>query len=166
MKGNKIFVLIVAIVVVLAILVFVNFDRGEVVGGDRDKHGCLIGAGFSWNPPEQECVREWVLPDSEEQRYQVVDFKTCEDAGYPVGESYPRQCWTPSGRHFVEDIEGDPWDLDGISLAYVPESGGYACFGCGPDKDGMAICIDPAPTVQFIDETEDFRCDGFEVVRG
>lgn len=78
---------------------FVQGENGQVIGGDRDEHGCLGPAGFSWNEEEQECVREW---EEGEARYQVIDFTTCADAGYAVGESYPRQCWTPSGRHFVE----------------------------------------------------------------
>ena len=37
----------------------------------------------------------------------IATFEECVQAGYPVGESYPRQCWTPDGRHFVEEIEQD-----------------------------------------------------------
>lgn len=38
----------------------------------------------------------------------VTNFEECERAGYPVGESYPRQCWTPDGRHFVEEVFNPP----------------------------------------------------------
>ena len=34
----------------------------------------------------------------------ISNFEECAAAGYPVGESYPRQCWTPGGKHFIEDI--------------------------------------------------------------
>jgi len=34
----------------------------------------------------------------------ISNFEECASAGFAVGESYPRQCWTPDGRHFVEDI--------------------------------------------------------------
>ncbi len=34
----------------------------------------------------------------------VTDFDSCVAAGYPVAESYPRQCRTPDGRMFVEDV--------------------------------------------------------------
>ena len=36
---------------------------------------------------------------------QIANFEQCVRAGYSVGESYPRQCWTPDGRHFVEEIK-------------------------------------------------------------
>jgi hypothetical protein len=31
----------------------------EIVGGDIDEHGCLIGAGYSWCEPKGICLREW-----------------------------------------------------------------------------------------------------------
>ncbi len=34
----------------------------------------------------------------------VLSFEECVAAGYPVMESYPRQCRTPDGRLYVEDI--------------------------------------------------------------
>jgi hypothetical protein len=36
---------------------------------------------------------------------QVKSFVECEAAGYPVAESHPRQCRTPDGTLFVEEIE-------------------------------------------------------------
>jgi hypothetical protein len=35
----------------------------------------------------------------------IRSFKECVDAGYRVGESYPRQCFTPDGRNFTEEIK-------------------------------------------------------------
>jgi len=39
----------------------------NAIGGDKDEHGCLITAGYSWNETEEKCVREW---ESGEARYQ------------------------------------------------------------------------------------------------
>lgn len=36
----------------------------------------------------------------------VSSFRECEERGYPVMESYPRQCRGPEGRVFTEDVEG------------------------------------------------------------
>ena len=41
----------------------------------------------------------------------VTDFISCAQAGYPLMESYPRQCRTPDGRVFVEQITLDKSDL-------------------------------------------------------
>jgi hypothetical protein len=35
----------------------------------------------------------------------IDSFEECAAAGYPVMESYPAQCRTPDGRHFVQDVE-------------------------------------------------------------
>lgn len=31
------------------------------IGGDRDAHGCLPAAGYSWCARENSCVRPWEL---------------------------------------------------------------------------------------------------------
>ena len=41
---------------------------------------------------------------SKKENITVVSFETCEKAGYPVMESYPRQCKTPDGRTYAEEI--------------------------------------------------------------
>jgi len=43
----------------------------------------------------------------------ITNFEECAREGYPVGESYPRQCWTPDGKHFVEDITENPLPIPG-----------------------------------------------------
>ncbi len=30
-----------------------------LVGGDRDEHGCIGSAGYTWCEPKQKCLREW-----------------------------------------------------------------------------------------------------------
>ncbi len=34
----------------------------------------------------------------------ISNFEECVKAGYPVMESYPRQCTVPGGRFFVEQV--------------------------------------------------------------
>jgi len=102
MKKNLIFIvtiLIIGIVILSYALFFNSKKTSNSLGGERDEHGCLIPAGYSWNETEQECVREW---ETSEEKYQVNNFESCLDAGYPVLESLPRQCRTPSGRTFTE----------------------------------------------------------------
>lgn len=38
----------------------------------------------------------------------IMSFEDCEAAGYPVMESYPRQCALPDGRVYAEEIEVFP----------------------------------------------------------
>lgn len=41
----------------------------------------------------------------EVDRVEITNFEECVAAGNPVMESFPRQCRTGEGDHFVEDIE-------------------------------------------------------------
>jgi hypothetical protein len=31
----------------------------KLIGGDKDKHGCLTGAGYSWCEVKNKCLRVW-----------------------------------------------------------------------------------------------------------
>jgi len=75
------------LVVVVGFVIISSGDDEQVIGGDREEHGCLVGAGYSWNEGELSCIREW---ESGEGRYQVTSFVRCEAAGYDVMESFPR----------------------------------------------------------------------------
>jgi len=35
---------------------------------------------------------------------EILSFKDCENAGFPILESYPRQCSAPNGKIFVEEL--------------------------------------------------------------
>ena len=116
------------------------------IGGERDEHGCLGAAGYTWNETELSCVREWL---DGETRYQVTNFYTCESAGYPMMESYPRQCKAPNGDVFTEEIseESKYCEIDSDCIVFgedgdcncgcynkdaLPTSTGGACFCAAP----------------------------------
>ncbi|KKT96360.1 MAG: hypothetical protein UW98_C0046G0006 [Parcubacteria group bacterium GW2011_GWC2_45_15] len=48
----------------------------------------------------------------------ITDFAGCQAAGYPVMESYPRQCRTAAGRSFTEDIGNELEKQDLINLVF------------------------------------------------
>jgi hypothetical protein len=33
--------------------------KKPIVGGDRDKHGCIGSAGYTWCEKKQKCIRPW-----------------------------------------------------------------------------------------------------------
>lgn len=39
---------------------------------------------------------------------EVLSFEDCVNAGYPIMESYPRQCKTPDGRTYAEELPPPP----------------------------------------------------------
>jgi hypothetical protein len=59
--------------------------------------GYFVGSGK--NGSNIEVPRATVTPQ------EITSFEDCVKAGYPVMESYPRQCRTPDGRNFTEQIK-------------------------------------------------------------
>ncbi len=82
----------------------------------------------------------------------VKSFQDCVDAGYPVMESYPRQCSVPNGESFVEEVDGfEEGEYYGSSTNYsCEEHTDCVVAGCnseictGVDEGGMSsICVYP-----------------------
>lgn len=93
----------------------------------------------------------------DQEDVEINSFGECAAAGFPVMESYPRQCRNSEGNVFVEEIT---WKNDGVILMQNPETGEYSCFGCG-----KTICIDPIPIMKSVEETLERYCSGdFEVI--
>lgn len=65
-------------------------------------------------PPNQA----FAPTENEEEVQEPTSFTECVAAGNPVMESYPRQCNTPSGGHFVEDIGNELEKRDLIQATY------------------------------------------------
>ena len=61
--------ILVAAACILPVAAFVAPDGNvtesatqALVGGDRDDHGCIGSAGYTWCEPKQKCLREWEEP--------------------------------------------------------------------------------------------------------
>ena len=57
-----------------------------------------------------------VFKSGEEPTPNINSFEECVSAGYPVLESYPRQCKTPDGKTFTEDIGNELEKADLIKI--------------------------------------------------
>jgi hypothetical protein len=47
---------------VVLLSVFVVGCQQQVVGGDKDEHGCLGSAGYRWCEAKEKCLRIWEEP--------------------------------------------------------------------------------------------------------
>ena len=58
---KKIFVVFAAILIILilAFFAYTSFEKPQIVGGDKDAHGCIGSAGYSWCEAKQKCLRVW-----------------------------------------------------------------------------------------------------------
>jgi len=140
MEKKIIITLLGAVVIILAVVAGVRFFSGEdnwicennqwvkhgnptapmptsgcgdnLIGGQKDEHGCLGPAGYSWCPSTQKCQRMWEEYCAEyKDNYRgtstpITNFAECAAAGNPVMESYPRQC-SANGQTYTEEIGGN-----------------------------------------------------------
>ena len=44
----------------------------QLVGGDRDEHGCIGSAGYTWCEPKQKCLREWEEPCTQQEVFDLL----------------------------------------------------------------------------------------------
>jgi putative hemolysin len=60
---------IIILVVIIGIYYFINTNNqayapdetpnNQIVGGDKDEHGCIPSAGYTWCESKQKCLRTW-----------------------------------------------------------------------------------------------------------
>lgn len=44
---------------ILLFVFFIGCDREKIIGGERDEHGCVLMAGYTWCESKQKCLRTW-----------------------------------------------------------------------------------------------------------
>lgn len=60
MKNWIIIAIAIIVVVVTGYFIFNKFgqnDNNQIIGGDKDEHGCIGSAGYSWCEAKQKCLR-------------------------------------------------------------------------------------------------------------
>lgn len=101
MNKKFLFTLLTIGVIVVGIAITYSVLRGSadhastnVVGGDKDAHGCIGSAGYTWCEPKQKCLRPWEEycgPSSLDETFNVL--KSIRDAdpgiyGYATSSSF------------------------------------------------------------------------------
>lgn len=54
---NSVFMIL--IIITVGVAGCVTADSNRPIGGDRDGHGCIPSAGYSWCAEKQKCIRVW-----------------------------------------------------------------------------------------------------------
>lgn len=58
-KQVKIIVTILVVVLIGFVIYKNNTAPNNIVGGDKDEHGCIGSAGYSWCEAKNKCLRIW-----------------------------------------------------------------------------------------------------------
>jgi hypothetical protein len=75
--------IIIGLILLIGVL-SVGCTQPKPIGGDKDAHGCLIAAGYSWCDAKQKCLRAWE--------------ENCTEAGASAAGSASATC--PAGQWF------------------------------------------------------------------
>lgn len=158
---NKIsFLLVIA---VLASVVVVSGCTTEApIGGERDEHGCLGPAGYSWDEDVGACLRSWELDDDQKRAAkEAVEYVGYEkgltilsaDAGECEGcfvvhlekgqdrVAVTTENWEATGRtvelHFCTEEEKQ---ADVCTMEYAPVCGYLPDGGSDTYSNGCLAC--------------------------
>lgn len=70
---------ILVVFLVAALLLSGCTQEEPLVGGDKDEHGCIGSAGYTWCEAKQKCLRIWEEPCAEEELEGYIEVSV-EDA--------------------------------------------------------------------------------------
>lgn len=72
-----------------------------IVGGDKDAHGCIGSAGYTWCEIKQKCVRVWEEPcetvSAPVKKDETINWKTYKNAQYGFELKYPETATVVDG---------------------------------------------------------------------
>lgn len=69
----------------------INNDQ-NIVGGDKDEHGCLGSAGYSWCELKQKCLRIWEEPCEADIGGSKCALENCHGLDIKCGPNPPGAC--------------------------------------------------------------------------
>jgi hypothetical protein len=108
-----------------------------VVGGDRDEHGCIGSAGYSWCEPKQKCLRVWeescMANDGIDQKngtYTIDGREITLQNGRSEVETAPGSSSKITTEYFGNEADGD-LNGDGINdkaFILTQNTGGTGTF--------------------------------------
>jgi membrane-bound inhibitor of C-type lysozyme len=117
----------------------------QAIGGQKDEHGCLVAAGYSWCDAKQTCIRQWeeycTATAPKTAVFSCDSHKTITVTFYPTDDKYvdlvlsdERKLSVPraisaSGARYAKDDESFVFWNKG-DTAFITENGTTTFSGC------------------------------------
>ncbi len=83
---------ILALLPILAAIAASGCVSEPPIGGDKDAHGCLVAAGYSYSDEASACVRQWELDDNQLQAAGIAVEHVGYEKGITVTEALTNRC--------------------------------------------------------------------------
>lgn len=110
---------LVAGIISIPFIIKSNKTGNIIIGGDKDEHGCILSAGYSWNEKLKECVRPWEIENRtycEDPRPEICTMEYIPVCGIyskkiqcikaPCGKTYSNGCSACSDEKVEYHTEG------------------------------------------------------------
>ena len=110
----------------------------EPVGSDKDEHGCIGSAGYTWCEVKQKCVREWEEPCVEgsltlDEAKAVAESSSCMDEG-ELGDTHT---YNDATNTWWFDMDIDKPGCSPACVVYANETAeiNWRCTGAIPPEE-------------------------------
>ena len=154
MKNLLLFIIGIAIFAGAGYWYYQNQTKSpELIGGQKDAHGCLIPAGYSWCEAKQKCLRPWeetcvAASTTQSTSIDTSNWKTYKNDQYGFEFKYPGNVSdisidtnvaqkNPDGSYFVGEY-GNFTDANDIVIS--------------GNKEGFSVSILKYPNILTIEE--------------
>lgn len=125
-------------------------ENPPLIGGQRDDHGCLTPAGYSWCEQKQKCLRPWeekCTPTSTLTAYLTFQPMQCEEE--------PWQAWykkgdvkffkAPTEEELVKTFYAQTYSINIKSVQKI-DSDRMTCEACGVCQKSYSFSVGVADT--------------------
>ncbi len=122
-----------------------QITRPQVIGGQKDEHGCLVAAGYSWCDAKSRCIRVWeeycTAAEAKTALFVCADSKNITATFYPKDDKFvdlvlsdgramtiPRAISASGARYAKADESFVFWNKG--DTAFVTENGATTYSDC------------------------------------
>jgi len=89
---KKVIIYSAIVLVIVLVLAFQYGNNEPVIGGERDEHGCLGPAGYSYNESVNACLREWELNENQKEAAKIAVDSVGYESGLTIIQVMTARC--------------------------------------------------------------------------
>jgi hypothetical protein len=158
--------MIIFLIVIISLVLYPTYQKNknskqspEIIGGQKDDHGCLIAAGYSWCEQKKKCLRTWEEPCAAE----VISIPVVTEEGITYkNEKYNFQLRLPESWEGYKSSEMDYPAYSSISFSFSGQHQPFSIFSILKFTAGQWDQVENHSSFKVLKESNDgvLVCDG------